>query len=744
MTRESISTFFKLSVTAVGAGAICLAASNLNPGMFSWKFALLALFTVTVAPRMSLTLPRSKFALSFSDSMIFLTFLLYGGEAAIILAVLETAASCLYLKSTGFPFGRWMIPSNIGAAALATAITFMVWKVIPLMTGLNPASNRTTDLITFLGMLSIAQFASSSVYAAIIESLKNETSVFRIWKKECFAISTTQIAGAAMAGVIYKLINYGEILTVFISFLVFVIGYLNYRQTIKEISESIEQAELAEREKAETERQRRQEAERYAGELQVLLDEQTQITGALQQSRDDLQHAAFHDFLTALPNRAYLIERLQLLLEIGIQTSSRYYVLFLDLHKFKNINDSLGHTTGDKILKLVAKRLLRCVRPQDTVARLGGDEFAIILNDLPSIEAAEEYATRIYERLTQPFSLRGNKIFTSLYIGLSPFDSDYSQPEEILRDADIAMHHAKEKNLAVAVFDKDLRMHVLDNLKLESDLRFANERGELSMFYQPLVSLRDGEIIGFEALLRWQHPTRGFISPAQFIPIAEETGLIIPITDWILKETTVQIAAWQKISHAFRNLMVSVNISGKHLAADGLVGQVEKVLSLAKLSPSSLKLEITETTAMENAERAIEILTRLKEIGVQLSIDDFGTGYSSLNYLHRLPFDTLKIDRSFVFSVGENGENSEILRTILSLAKNLKMRVIAEGIETESQLRILQQLGCEFGQGYLFSKPMPREDMEKMLYQKHFWLPQGIRENEVLVNDVQQEQPHIF
>ncbi|MEP6904163.1 MAG: EAL domain-containing protein, partial [Actinomycetota bacterium] len=249
------------------------------------------------------------------------------------------------------------------------------------------------------------------------------------------------------------------------------------------------------------------------------------------------------------------------------------------------------------------------------------------------------------------------------------------------------------------------------------------ERGELSMHYQPLVSLKDGSLLGFEALLRWHHRENIFISPAQFIPIAENTGLIIPITNWILDETCRQLAEWQKISYATQDLIVSVNISGKHLSNFSLIEDVKKSLQKSNLSPSSLKLEITESAAMENAMQSIQILTSLKELGVQLSIDDFGTGYSSLSYLHRLPFDTLKIDRSFVNTVGENGEDSEILETIISLAKNLKMRVIAEGIETESQLNILKNLGCDYGQGYLMSRPLPVEKMEVLLGQKQFWLP---------------------
>ena len=288
------------------------------------------------------------------------------------------------------------------------------------------------------------------------------------------------------------------------------------------------------------------------------------------------------------------------------------------------------------------------------------------------------------------------------------------------------MHYAKEKDSGVAVFTKELRERFLERVHFENDLRSAIERNELSMNYQPLVSLEDGSLMGVEALLRWHHSDYGLIPPNKFIPIAEESGLIMPITVWILQETTNQLARWQKISPRYKDLVVSVNISGKHLSNDDLLDDVENALAISKISSHTLKLEITESAAMENAEHSINVLNRLKQLGVQLSIDDFGTGYSSLSYLHRLPFDTLKIDRSFVYSVGESGENSEILQTIVSLAKNLKKKLIAEGIETEAQLTLLQNLGCDYGQGYLMAKPMTKEKMEAALYESRNWLPAKI------------------
>ncbi len=744
MKQEKLSTFYKIAVIILGGGSMLLAIGNLPKNAFGWSFGFFIVFTLLVTPLMSIKLPRARFVLSFSDSIIFLAFILYGGSAAIILAAVETLANCLYLKRSGIKFGKLIVPFNVSSATLSTTITFVVWTIFLSFSGIDFVSAMTGDLISALGFLAIVQFFTSSIVVALLSSMLTGESPWQIWKRDCFSSSLTQIAGAGLAGVAYQLIHYADVLTTVVVVLVFGIVYVNFRQTVKDINESIEQARQAEREKVEIERTKAVAAKNHAAELEVLLAKEEKTNEALTQSKDALEHAAFHDFLTDLPNRTYLVERLNLLIEIGIEISHKYYVLFLDLKRFKNINDRLGHNVGDRVLKLVGKRLQRLLRKEDTVARLGGDEFAIILTNLSSIEEAREIAEQIYEKLTQPFLISGNKIYSDLSIGLAPFDTEHQTPEDVLRDADVAMHFAKEECCSVGVFTKELRARFLERLNLEADLRFAADRGELSMHYQPLVSLKDGELIGFEALLRWHHRTRGFVSPAQFIPIAEDSGLIVPITKWILRQTCRQIVEWQKLSASHNKLLVSVNISGKHLADESLIGDVQKALKLSGLAPDLLKLEITESVAMEDAEQSIKMLNNLKSLGVQLSIDDFGTGYSSLSYLHRLPFDSLKIDRSFVIEVGENGENSEVLQTIVSLAKNLKMRTFAEGIETESQLAILQNLGCDYGQGYLMSKPLPVDQMEKLLYQKHDWLPFGEKDSDVSRNDVKEENLHVF
>ncbi|MGI8788938.1 MAG: putative bifunctional diguanylate cyclase/phosphodiesterase [Pyrinomonadaceae bacterium] len=744
MNQARLTKIYKVAVIITGGVFLTLAIARLPRETFNWSFLFLIAFTLLVTPLMSIQLPRTTFILSFSDSIIFLAFILYDGNVAIILATLEMFANCFYLKRRGTKFSGLTFAFNIGGAALATTVTYLLWTGFLRLADINFKAAATTELISALGFLAISQFLINSFIIAVVSSTVTGKSFWQTWKSDCFSSSLTQIAGASLAVVAYKLIYYADFLTTIIVFFVGGIVYVNYRQTIRDINESIEQAEQAEREKADIERLKVEEAHRYAAELELLLLKEEQTSELLLKSKNALEHAAFHDFLTDLPNRTYLVERLNLLIEIGIEVSHKYYVLFLDLKRFKNINDSLGHNTGDRVLKLVGKRLVRLLHSNDTVARLGGDEFAIILNDLSSVEEAEKIARQIYEKLTQPFLINGNKIYSDLNIGIAPFDAEHETPEDVLRDADIAMHHAQEKCCGVAVFDKKLRALFLERITLEADLRFAVERGELSMHYQPLVSLKDGELVGFEALLRWHHRKKGFISPVQLIPIAEDSGLIIPITKWILRQTCAQIAQWQKLAPAYQNLLVSVNISGRHLTDESLVKDVRKTLTNFNLAPASLKLEITESVAMENAAQTIKILNRLKDLGVRLSMDDFGTGYSSLSYLHLLPFDSLKIDRSFVIEVGENGENSEVLQTIVSLAKNLKMQTFAEGIETETQLAILQNLGCDYGQGYLMSKPLPAGEMELLLYQKRDWLPFGEKDASDSGNTLNEENLPVF
>jgi diguanylate cyclase (GGDEF)-like protein len=728
MSDRKLPTFSKVAIVAIGIAVVALDLALLRLQPFTLGFIVLFIFSMVVAPRISVAIPRSRVVISFSDSVVFLSFLLYGPAAAVIMAGGEMFANCYYNKHNGkIRFGPHMIAVNTFAAVVSTAAACIFWAQSATYFEFSAFATSTRDLVATLGVLALGQFVASTGLAALILPLKQGERLWIAWKRDCLPSSTSHFVGAGAAGVVFTTISYGDLLTATLSLSVFGIVYLTYRQSIQQINASVEQAEEAQREKAEVERERRVEAEKHAAELRQSLDKEERANVALRKSEKDFQHAALHDSLTGLANRKHLGDILRkLIASYKEDQSTNFQVLFLDIKGFKKINDSLGHTIGDKVLMIAAKRFSRLVNPDDTVARIGGDEFAIILRNLGTAGKAQKVARRIYESITQPFSLSGNRITIDVNIGIAPCDAEYDTPEEILRDADIAMHYAKEKSSGPAVFTKELRSRFLERVRFEMDLRSALDRDELSVHYQPIVSLTDGHLIGFEALLRWHHSEFGLIPPNKFIPIAEQSGLIQSITVWILHETCAQLANWQKISRDYSDLVVSVNISGKHLSNDDLVDDVEDVLHSTKLKANSLKLEITESTAMENAEHTINVLNRLKHLGVQLSIDDFGTGYSSLSYLHRLPFDTLKIDRSFVYSVGSRGENSEILQTIISLAKNLKMRVIAEGVETASQLAVLQNLGCDYAQGFLIAKPKPREETENLLYKSPNWLPEEV------------------
>jgi len=430
-----------------------------------------------------------------------------------------------------------------------------------------------------------------------------------------------------------------------------------------------------------------------------------------------LVHDAFHDGLTGLPNRALFIDHLKLAVARRRRKEyALFSVLFLDLDRFKVVNDSLGHLVGDKLLIAVAGKLQSCLRPGDTIARLGGDEFTILLEDIKSNNEGVYIAERIQRELAQPFELEGRTIFASASIGIAPSTGGYERPEDILRDADTAMYYAKSLGgNRHHVFDKSMHVRAVKLMQMHNDLRAAIEREQLVVEYQPIVSLETFRVTGFEALARWQHGEHGLISPSQFIPIAEETGLIIPIGEWILREACSQLRRWQDLYPNAAPLTISVNLSGKQFAQPNLIEQIEQVLEDAHLSPSSLWLEITESVVVENVEAAAETCKRLRRLGVGLSIDDFGTGYSSLSSLHSFPISTLKIDGSFVSRMDGDNENTEIIRTIMSLAGNLGMDVVAEGVETLEQLTKLRTLGCDKGQGFFFSRPVSAISAENLL-----------------------------
>ncbi len=434
-------------------------------------------------------------------------------------------------------------------------------------------------------------------------------------------------------------------------------------------------------------------------------------------AEDQLLHLAIRDELTGLANRALFRDLVARSIGRGKRREDyAYAVLVLDVDRFMVVNESLGHGTGDQLLRAVARRLERCVRPGDTVARLGGDEFAIFLDDIGDVGDALRVSERIQFELQLPFVLGSQQVYTSASIGIALSAARYDRPEDFLRDADLAMYRAKEQGGARhEVYQAEMHQHAVRMLQLETDLRRALERGEFELHYQPIVSLRRGGVIGCEALVRWRHPERGLVAPPAFIGVAEETGLIVPLGRWVVWEACRQAAAWRARGGPWAEMAVSVNISAKQLLQEDLVSDIADALHTTGLDPRSLRLEITESVIVGNAHQAVQMLARLRELDVQLHMDDFGTGYSSLSYLHRFRIDTLKIDRSFVSAMGDRGENSEIVRTIVTLARNLGIDVIAEGVETPEQLAQLRALGCEHVQGFLFSEPVAEADLEAVV-----------------------------
>jgi diguanylate cyclase (GGDEF)-like protein len=442
-----------------------------------------------------------------------------------------------------------------------------------------------------------------------------------------------------------------------------------------------------------------------------------------QRAQEQLLHLALHDALTDLPNRAWFMKRLgQALSRTKQHPTSRFAVLFLDCDRFKVVNDSLGHLAGDQLLVSVARRLESCLHPVDTLSRFGGDEFALLIEGITEINDAICVAKHIQQEIAAPFHLNKHQVFISASIGIVLGSNEYQQPEHLLRDADTAMYRAKALGKgSYQVFAREMHQHAFSALQLETDLRLALERQEFCARYQPIISLQSGKIAEFETLARWLHPTRGWVAPTEFIPVAEDTGLIIDLDRWMLREACRQLQVWRSQSETLRSLRIGVNFSAKHLSQlDGL-SYIDDVLQEMQLTGADLRLEITESALMDNAEIAMQMIKELKSRGIELSIDDFGTGYSSLSYLHRLTAHALKIDRSFVMRLEEAKENQAIISAIVALAHNLEMVVTAEGIETLQQLAHLRTLGCEFGQGYAISMPLDSEAATALLLANRQW-----------------------
>jgi diguanylate cyclase (GGDEF)-like protein len=719
--NDSRARTYQVTITAIGI-LVWLAAASHTIGSYSFRnllilAAVLPFGTIVGFFPITFPLPTGRKAstenINFTliDAVVLTAAVCYGIAPAILIAGLEgyTSSRRLVRRTSSNLFSSSMMSLTAAAASLSLSLVLPgSWSGV--------LTSRIPSFSAVAGALLLASIVQVSINWGLLSALlalREHKSILHTWRQNIVCAAPMFLPTGVLATMMYFALQYGAMALLAIGGPVLLSIYFGHHQYRAKAEES----EKAERDRAEAERERAEEAERHVHELNNYIAEQERISRVLEETKEHFRHAAFHDSLTGLPNRAMFTELLKAEIESSKRRSEHLFaVLFLDLDRFKNINDSLGHTHGDLLLVAFAERLERTLRPVDTLARFGGDEFAILLSGIVDTTDAVRVAERIHEELLLPFDLDKNSAFATASIGIALSSSGYERPEDILRDADTAMYRAKENGKArYEMFDQGMHARAVSRLQLESDLQQAVEQKQFCVYYQPIIALETGRLSGFEALVRWNHPRRGIISPADFIPVAEETGLIVPLGRWVLEESCAKIRHWQQKSPSHRALSLSVNLSGRQVSQPDLVEQIKQALHDSKLSPHCLKLEITESVVMENAEAATIMFKQLRTLGVQLSIDDFGTGYSSLSYLHKFPLNYLKIDRSFVSRMATADDNSEIVRTIATLAHNLGMEVIAEGIETEEQHQQLKALGCEYGQGYLFSRPVDDRGAEHLL-----------------------------
>ena len=608
--RQKYFDLYRWTVVLLGGVAFAYSAYATHAGSIDLKFLLLAALTVAASARLSIQIPRFDTNLTVSDTFIFLALLLYGGGPAVLLATAEGVCSGLRVSKSKKPV---TILFNAGVMACST---FATAAVLRLLSGDASALGHgpKSALVVSGAAMALTQYAVNTSLVAVGLGVKTGSPLWQTWSRNYLWSSLTYLAGATAAGLIMVFDGTVGLYALAVAVPVIFIIYLTYSRYLEDIKATAEQAERAERERAE-------QAERHIAELE-------NANRALEESREHFRHAAYHDALTGLPNRLLLTDHLRLAIERAKRHPDHCFALiFLDLDRFKYVNDSLGHAAGDQLLVQLSRRLGVHLRPTDTVARLGGDEFAILIDGLADEADAVRVAERVLEELTSPFNLDGHEVFTTASIGIALGGTSYEHPESVLRDADTAMYRAKENGKGrFEMFDALMHARAVERLRLENDLRRALERGEFRVYYQPIVSLDADRVAGFEALIRWVHPERGFVPPAEFIPIAEETGLILEIGQWVLRESCRQLREWQHLSFDNRRLSVSVNLSGKQFLQPNLIGSVRQILHETDLDPCRLKLEITESIMMENAEAASAMLMQLRDMGVQLSIDELRNG----------------------------------------------------------------------------------------------------------------------
>lgn len=712
--NDKIADRYLAVLAPLGIAATALSVYSFPVEKVTVGMIALGVVTIFFSSYLRIQLPRTKIHLTISDALVFLAMLVYGGEVAVVLAVLETSFTSFRFRHQRVHIRFETALINIFIAAVSVYLTATTVYYAFSNVGSVIESGSYAAFTSLLAVMAISQFLVNSVCVSAFVALRSKTTIWKVWNEYCLNALVLYITGAIMAGLGAKALIQIDVFLFIAVICFFALVYLTYRRYLDDVTTTAAKAESAERARAE-------QAESHVLELQHYVAELEKSSEALKVSRERFRHAAYHDALTGLPNRNQLVDSIRTQIDKKRRNSKHNFaVLFLDLDRFKTINDSLGHSTGDSLIRAVAERLTKLMREDQTLGRFSGDEFAI-LSPIKDVSEAKSLADDVVAAIAEPYMLNERKIFMTGSIGITYSSPNYTEAEEMLRDADIAMYYAKERDKRVEIFDQNMHAQAVSLLQLETDLRVAIERNELELYYQPIIGLGETKLVGFEALVRWNHPKHGLVPPDHFIPVSEATGLVVPMTLSILRLACRQMVAWQKRYREDAPLWVSVNLSGKHFAQPDLVEQIKEILEETQIHPSRLKLEITESAVMENAERAIEMLREIKDTGVELCIDDFGTGHSSLSYLHRFPVGTLKVDRSFVCTMEDGSENGEIVRTVIALAKILKLKVVAEGIESIHQFHQLRVLGCEFGQGYLFSRPLPVNDVEKMLSDKFNW-----------------------
>lgn len=707
---QLLLTLAPLSVVAMIWAVYNFGSTDPHAGMI-----IVAIATLFLGSFLRVQLPGTNIFLSLSDAMVFLSMLMYGAGFGILLGLAETVFNALIFVRQGVIIRKKTLFLNsqisvLSIFASAITVTYLYNPPELLLDQLT-----SSGLVLALFSMAITQFVINTTLVSVLISLKNNEKITEVLRTYTLNALVMYLSSVLLAGLMAKALQQIDIFLFSSVVGLFLLVYLTYTRYVKEIRNTADRAELAERQRAE-------QAETHVSELEHYIAELEKSSQALSESRERFRHAAYHDALTGLANRIQFIERLHAaMLRSNSETHDRFAVFFLDLNRFKTVNDSLGHSAGDRLILDVAGRLAQTVGGMGMVSRFSGDEFAIILENVVDGDSAIRFAEKINEVLAIPYEIDGRSIFTTASIGIVFSNPRYKDADELLRDADIAMYYAKHNNSGYVIFDQIMHSRAVSLLELETDLRMAVDRNEFELYYQPLVDLDNVELMGFEALVRWHHPRRGLIMPNEFISLAETTGLIVPITKSLLKMACEQIAEWQSEGIARKSLVVSVNLPAAYLEQFGVVDQLRTIIFESGISPECLKLEITESAVMKDAENVIKVLNRIKELGVRMSIDDFGTGYSSLSYLQRFPIDTLKIDRSFVGTMEDGSENGEIVRTIIAMAKALRMSVIAEGVESIHQLHQLRILGCDYGQGYLFSRPVPASEARKLLSDQSPW-----------------------